>query len=299
MKTLLLALFFSAFVSIEVSAKIKVVATTADIQAMVRLVGGDLIELSAIAKGALDPHYLEAKPSYMVKLRDADLLVSNGLSLEVGWLPNLIRGARNPKLNPGAQGNLDLGTLIEPLEKPTGSISRAMGDVHPDGNPHFTLDPKRVGDLVLKIAERMGELDTTNRDSFLRRAKVFQTRLAEKTKAWQERLDKSGVKKIVTYHPSLNYFLDRFQLQAIIHFESKPGVPPTTQHILKVIEMVKNENIKVALVDNFFDTKIADRVAKESPQLRVKSVGISVDSAAGLNTIEDVQEQLVLAIEGK
>lgn len=286
------------FIGTQAFAKIKVVASTADIQAMVHVVGAEQIELAGIAKGSMDPHYLEAKPSYMVKLRDADLLIVNGLSLEIGWLQSLIRGARNPKVNPGSQGYLDLGTLIKPLEKPTGSLSRAMGDVHPDGNPHFTLDPIRMGELAVKVANKLGELDSVNKDSYMTRAKTYQTRLGEKTKEWQARLEKSGVKKVITYHPSLNYFLDRYNLEPATHIETKPGVPPTTQHILDVIRIVKKENIKVALVDNFFDTKIAERIAKESPELKVKSVGISVDSAPGLNTIEDVQEQLVKAVEG-
>ncbi len=287
------------FISLQAFTKINVVASTADIQALVSAVGADQIQLTGIVKGSIDPHYLEAKPSYMVKLRDADLLVVNGLSLEIGWMQSLIRGARNPKVNPGSQGYLDLGALIEPLQKPTGSLSRAMGDVHPNGNPHFTLDPIRMGELAIKIAVRLGELDSVNKDAYVNRAKTYQARLVEKTKDWQARLEKSGVKKLITYHPSLNYFLDRFHLVAATHIESKPGVPPTAGHILDVIQIAKKENIQVALVDNFFDTKIADRIAKENPKLKVKSVGISVDSAPGLKTIEDVQEQLVKAIEEK
>lgn len=287
------------FMSLQAFTKINVVASTADIQALVSAVGADQIQLTGIVKGSIDPHYLEAKPSYMVKLRDADLLVVNGLSLEIGWMQSLIRGARNPKVNPGSQGYLDLGALIEPLQKPTGSLSRAMGDVHPNGNPHFTLDPIRMGELAIKIAVRLGELDSVNKDAYVNRAKSYQARLVEKTKDWQARLEKSGVKKLITYHPSLNYFLDRFHLVASTHIESKPGVPPTAGHILDVIQIAKKENIQVALVDNFFDTKIADRIAKENPKLKVKSVGISVDSAPGLKTIEDVQEQLVKAIEEK
>lgn len=282
-------------------AKLNVVATTADIQALVQAVGQDQISLSGIAKGSLDPHYLEAKPSYMVKLRDAELLVSNGLSLEVGWLPSLIHGARNPKVNPGSPGNLELGSLIQPLEKPTGQVTRAMGDVHPDGNPHFTLDPIRMGDLAVKVAERLSELDPANKPQFLARAAEFKSHLQKKTEEWKKRIEKSGVKKVITYHPSLSYFLNRFSLQAPDYLEAKPGVPPTAQHILDVISTVKRESIKLILVDNFFDTKIADRVAKENVQMnvKVKSVGISVDSAQELKSTEDVIENLVRAIEDK
>jgi zinc/manganese transport system substrate-binding protein len=268
---MLLALLFS----FQASAKLNVVATTTDIGAIVQAVGGDAISLSTIAKGSQDPHYIEAKPSYMVKLRDADLLVSNGLSLEIGWLPSLIRGARNEKVNPGARGNLELGTFIEPIEKPSGAVSRAMGDV----------------------AERLGELDSANKAAYLSRAQTYKDTLVKKTAEWQKRLDASGVKEVVTYHPSLDYFIDRFHLKVPINIEAKPGVPPTTQHILDVIETVKKDKIHLILIDNFFDTQIGDRVAKEAPGVHVASIGNAVDSAPGLNTTVEVIEALVKAIE--
>ncbi len=285
--------------AVSASAKLNVVATTTDIGAIVRAVGGDTIDLTIIAKGSQDPHYIEAKPSYMVKLRDADLLVSNGLSLEIGWLPSLIRGARNPKVNPGSNGNLELGSFIEPIEKPTTAQTRAMGDVHPDGNPHFTLDPIRDGDLAQKVANRLSELDSSNKAGFTSRAEAYKANLIKRTAEWQKRLSATGIKEVVTYHPSLNYFLDRFHLTAPISLEAKPGVPPTTQHLLDVIETVKHQKIKLILVDNFFDTKIADRVAKEAPGVHVESIGNAVDSAPGLNSTEDVIEALVKAFERK
>ncbi len=297
--TFLSPLLVLLLVSPAAFAKLNVVATTTDIGAIVRAVGGDAIHLSVIAKGSQDPHYIEAKPSYMVKLRDADLLVSNGLSLEIGWLPSLIRGARNPKVNPGANGNLELGSLIEPIEKPTTAQTRAMGDVHPDGNPHFTLDPIRDGDLAIKLAERLSQMDAPNKAGFTTRAQSYRDNLAKRTLDWQKRLTATGIKEVVTYHPSLNYFLDRFHLEAPISLEAKPGVPPTTQHILDVIDTVKRNKIKLILVDNFFDTKIAERVAKDAPGVKVESIGNAVDSAPGLNSTEDVIESLVKAFERK
>ena len=290
-------LLFSFIFSLQAQAKLNVVATTTDLGAIVQAVAGDSISLSVIAKGSQDPHYIEAKPSYMIKLRDADLLVSNGLSLEIGWLPSLIRGARNPKVNPGSRGNLDLGSMIDPIEKPTGDISRAMGDVHPDGNPHFTLDPIRDGDLALKVAERLSDLDPSGKAGYTSRAAGYRDKLVKKTAEWQKRIEATGIKEVVTYHPSLDYFVDRFHLKVPINLEAKPGVPPTTQHILDVIEQVKKDKIKIILVDNFFDTKIADRVAKDAPGVRVESIGNAVDSAPGLKTTSDVIEALVQAFE--
>ncbi|MEK6623505.1 MAG: metal ABC transporter substrate-binding protein, partial [Bdellovibrionota bacterium] len=148
----------------------------------------------------------EAKPSFMTKANRADLLISIGLDLEIGWLPNIIQGARNPKILRGEKGNLEVGPLVEPLEVPTGKISRAQGDVHPDGNPHVTLDPFRAGQIALFIAERLGELDAEHRDVFVKNARTMQTRLQERSKTWQSRIDQCGIKKIVTYHKTLSYF---------------------------------------------------------------------------------------------
>lgn len=278
-------------------AKLNVVATTADIAALVKVVAGDTINLSQIAKGSQDPHYIEAKPSYMVKMRDADLVVANGLSLEIGWLPTLLKGARNPKISMGSPGYLDLGSLITPLDKPNANITRAMGDVHPEGNPHFTLDPIRMSELAVKIADKLSALDSANKEIYATNAKQFQESIAKKMIDWTARIRKSEIKDLVTYHPSLNYFLDRFALKAPIYLEAKPGVPPSAQHVLSVIETIKKQNIKLILVDSFFDTKIAERIIKETPKAKVVSVGISVESQSGLNKLEDVTEQLVKAIE--
>lgn len=285
------------FIALAAQAKLNVVATTADIAALVKVVGADKINLSQIAKGSQDPHYIEAKPSFMVKMRDANLVVANGLSLEVGWLPTLIKGARNPDILPDSKGYLDLGSLITPLEKPTGPITRAMGDVHPDGNPHFTLDPQRTAELAVKIADKLSELDPVNKDFYQTNAQKYQEAMTKKISDWKVRVKASGVHTVVTYHPSMNYFMDRFGLKVATHLEAKPGIPPSAQHILSVIETMKKDNIRLILVDSFFDSKIADRIAKELPKAKVVTVGIAVDSLPQLNTLEDVTEQIVKAIE--
>jgi len=281
----------------KVQAKLNVVATTADVAALVKAVAGDSVNLSQIAKGSQDPHYIEAKPSYMVKMRDADLVIANGLSLEIGWLPTLLKGARNPKISVGSAGYMDLGSLITPLDKPRENITRAMGDVHPEGNPHFTLDPVRVSELALKIADKLSELDSANKTIYAANAKQFQESISKKMIDWTSRIQKTQVKELITYHPSLNYFLERFSLKAPIYLEAKPGVPPSAQHVLSVIATVKKHNIKLILVDSFFDTKIAERIIKETPTAKAVSVGISVDAQPGLNKLEDVTEQLVKALE--
>jgi len=295
----LIALFASFVFATSAHAKLNVVATTSDIGALATAVGGADVNVETIAKGSQDPHFLEPKPSYMVKVRNADLVVSNGLSLESAWLPSLIQGGRNPKVNPGTQGYLELGGKIEPLEIPKGAVSRAAGDVHPDGNPHFMLDPVRVGQLAVVVAERLRELDPAHGADYSKRAQELKKDLETKTKDWQERIDKSGVKKVVAYHNDLLYFLERFGLKAAGFLEPKPGIPPTAQHLLDMATLIKNEKIGVILVENFFDTKIADRLASDVPSAKVKVVGIAVGSKPELKSAADVVNQLVSAIEGK
>lgn len=280
-------------------AKLSVVATTADIGALVEVVGGEDVKIDVIAKGSQDPHYLEPKPSFMVKVSRADLVIANGLSLETGWLPSLIQGGRNPKVNPGSKGYLELGQHIDPLDIPKAGVTRAGGDIHPDGNPHFMLDPVRVGKLALVVAERLGELDSGHRDSFVKRARDYQKNLEEKTKEWQGRIDKSGVKKVIVYHNDLPYFLDRFGLKAAAFLEPKPGIPPSAQHLIDTAALMKGDKISLILVENFFDTKIADRLAADIKAAKVRVVGISVDSKPELKTFVDVINGLVAAIEGK
>lgn len=296
MKSYVMCILMIAMTSVA-QAKLNVIATTADIASLVKTVAGDAVNLSQIAKGSQDPHYIEAKPSYMVKMRDADLIISNGLSLEIGWLPTLIKGARNPKISANSKGYLDLGSMITPLDKPTDHITRAMGDVHPEGNPHFSLDLVRMSELSVKIADKLSELDSANKAIYAANAKQFQESVSKKVADWALRIQKTEIKELITYHPSLNYFLDRFRLKAPIYLEAKPGVPPSAQHVLSVINTMKKQNIKLILVDSFFDTKIAERIIKEVPKAKVISVGIAVESQPGLNKLEDVTEQLVKAIE--
>ena len=163
----------------------------------------------------------------------------------------------------------------------------------------MTMDPERVGEIALLVAGRMGDLDPAHRAKFEENAKTLQSRLASKTKDWQARIVKSGVTKIITFHKTLNYFFDRFNLKNPAILEPKPGIPPTLEHTLEVIEVAKAEKVPLILVENFFDPSVADRVAKDVPGLRVAIVPVSVDGNEKVKTIDDVYETLVQAIEGK
>lgn len=278
---------------------VKVITTTSDLNAIVSEVGGKEVESESICKGSQDPHFIEPKPSYMVKASRADLLVSVGMGLETAWLPNIVRGSRNPKINQGKAGYLEVGDFVQPLEVPTGKVSRADGDVHPEGNPHITLDPIRAGEVAVVIAKRLGELDAANAGKYQERAIALQKRLGEKTKVWQERVSKSGTNKVVSFHKTLTYFFDRFQIANPMILEPMPGLPPTARHVMEVISRVKSEKIPLIIVENFFDSNVARRVQKEVPGLRIATVPVAVGGEDEIKSIDDLYEFLVSTVEGK
>lgn len=286
-------------VSSRAGVKLKVVTTTPDLRSIATEVGGDLVAAESLGKGTQDPHFIEAKPSYMLKVNRADLVLSTGMDLEIGWLPSILAGARNPKVNPGERGNLEVGPSVEPLEVPTGKISRAEGDVHPAGNPHVTLDPIRAGEIALLVAKRFGELDSANAPKYEANAKSFQARLLQKTREWQSRVAKSGVTKVVTYHKTLTYFLDRFKLANPAILEPKPGIPPTSGHIIDVIKIIREQKIPLVLVENYFDPTVTTKIRQDVPGLRAVTVPVAVDGAPGIARLDDLYEALVKAIEGK
>lgn len=280
-------------------AKLNVVTTTKDLRAITAEVGKDLISVESIAKGTQDPHYIEAKPSFMVKLSRADLLISIGLDLEIGWLPNIVQGARNPRINRGQKGFLEIGPLVEPLEVAKGNVTRAEGDVHPFGNPHVTLDPIRAGEIAVHIAERLGQLDPEHATQFQSNAKAFQSRMETKTKLWQARIEQSGVKKVISYHKTLTYFFDRFHIQNPAILEPKPGIPPTSGHIIEVIQLIKEQNVPLIMVENFFDPTVTNKIKQNVPSIRAATVPVAVDGAKGIETLDDLYESLVKTVEGK
>lgn len=281
----------------SVEAKLKVIASTEDVASIVAEIGGDKIELDFIARGALDAHYIEAKPSYMIKLNKADLLVSNGLSLEEGWLPSLIQGSRNPNVHEGKKGNLDLSKFINPLEVPKGKVSRAEGDVHPGGNPHYTMDPQRILEISDKIADRLGELDSTNKVFFHEASQLFKDKLSASMVYWKIRLDKIQDKRVITYHDSLRYFLTRFGFTSVAFIEPKPGIPPSAKHLADLIELIKKDQIKTVLVQSFFDTSFDKNIHEAGIIVKIKKVGISKGATPELKTYFDVMENLVVALE--
>jgi zinc/manganese transport system substrate-binding protein len=244
--------------------KLNVMASTEDLASFAREVGGDKVNVESIAKGYQDPHFVEAKPSFILKLQKADLLIAVGRELEIGWLPPLMQQSRNNKIQPGAQGYLDasLGALI--LEIPTGQITRAMGDVHPLGNPHYWLDPENGKRVAKEIADKLGELRPGDRSYFSQRLEDFTMRLDAAEKRWLAMMAPYKGTKVVTYHRSFPNFAERFGLDIIGYVEPRPGIPPTPQHTLDLINEMKRQNVKLVLVEPYFDLKTPNAIGRET-----------------------------------
>jgi zinc/manganese transport system substrate-binding protein len=246
------------------AGKIKIVTATTDLAALAQEVGGDRVEVESIARGYQDPHFVEAKPSFLLKLRQADLLIVVGLQLEIGWLPPLITQSGNPKIQVSAQGYFDASEFAEILEKPTGVVTRAQGDVHPFGNPHYWLDPENGRRVAQGIANKLAEMRPADAGYFQQRYGSFSQRLTEEEKRWDAEMAPYHGRKVITYHRSWPNFLKHFELVSMGEVEPRPGIPPTPSHTLELINMMKRENVKIILVEPYFDLKTPNSIARET-----------------------------------
>lgn len=246
------------------AAAVKVVATTEDLAVLTSEVGGDKVSVEALARGYQDPHFVEPKPSFILKLHSADLLVLVGRELEIGWLPPLVQQSRNANIQPGARGYLDASLTVKILEIPTGQITRAMGDVHPQGNPHYWLDPGNGRRIAKAIQAKLTELSPADGPYFAQRFADFDRRLGEAEKRWDAAMAPYKGVKIVTYHRSWPNFAERFGLDVVGYVEPKPGIPPSPGHTLDLVQEMKRQNIKVIAVEPYFDLKTPNAVARDT-----------------------------------
>jgi ABC-type Zn uptake system ZnuABC Zn-binding protein ZnuA len=245
-------------------AQLSVVTTTQDLASIAREVGGDKIAVESLSAGNQDPHFVEPKPSLLLKLNKAALLIAVGRELEVAWLPPLLTQARNAKIQPGTPGFLDASIGVRILDIPTGQITRAMGDVHPSGNPHYWLDPGNGLIIARAIETRLGELIPAERAYFAQRVTAFAQRLADAQKRWDAKMSPFKGVKIVTYHRSWANLVDRFGLNVVGYIEPKPGIPPPPRHIVDLIAEMRTQQIKVILVEPYFDLRTPESIARET-----------------------------------
>ena len=266
MKKIVLACFLLLVVAAAArgQGKLNVVTTTEDLAAIAREVAGDRATIEAIARGYQDPHFVEAKPSFILRLQRADLLVVVGRELEVGWLPPLVQQSRNARIQPGADGYLDASLTAKILEIPTGQVTRAMGDVHPLGNPHYWLDPGNGRRIAKAIADKLARMAPADASYFAARYAAFDLRLAAAEKRWDAQMAPYKGLKVVTYHRSWPNFTDRFGLEVIGYVEPRPGIPPSPRHTFDLIAEVKRQGVKILIVEPYFDLKTPTMVGRET-----------------------------------
>ena len=280
-------------------AAVRVVTTTEDLASLVREVGGDRVVVIALAKGYQDPHQVDPKPSFILEVSRADLLVAVGRELEIGWLPALITSSRNARIHPGSAGYLDASLTVKILEIPTGQITRAMGDVHPQGNPHYWLDPGNGRFMARAILDRLAQLAPTDRSYFEQRYAAFDARLATAERKWEAQLAPYKGAKLVTYHRSWPNFMERWGLNVIGYVEPKPGIPAPPSHIIQLIDEMTRQGVKIIVVEPYFSLKTPQSIASRvggTVLVLAPSVGGVKEAADYIGLFDYNVAQLVAAL---
>lgn len=296
----ILALFVATAVPAPAQAagKIRVVATLPDLAAVAKEVGGSDIDLDVdvLAYPSQDPHFVDARPHLVIKLNRADLLLTAGLELEAGWLPTLLTGARNGRIQPGSKGHFDASTVVPLKQVPTTKIDRSQGDIHPGGNPHYMADPRNGARVAAALATRFGQLDPAHAAGYQARAKEFQRRALTLAAVQAKRFGALPAKgrQVVTYHQSLVYLLDWLGLKLVNTIEPKPGIPPSPPHIASLLTQMRNTGVSVIAQEEYFPTAAGKLLAdKANARLVVLPGGTNVTQGQTyLQHIEGVADKL-------
>jgi ABC-type Zn uptake system ZnuABC Zn-binding protein ZnuA len=265
-RTLLILLACGALAAVPApaAAKLRIVTSLQDLSSIAQAIGGARVETFALAKGYQDPHFVDAKPSLVLQLSRADLVIVAGLELEQGYLPPLLDQSRNRKVHPGQPGYLDASVGCTILQRPTTQVTRAMGDVHPWGNPHYWIDPANGRVIARSIATRLTQLDPAGASTYAGNLAAFERRLDAKLAEWKAKMAPWAGTKVVTFHNSWPNFAHAFGLVVVGHIEPKPGIPPTPRHTLDIINLIESQRVRVILVEPYFDTKTPKAIAAKT-----------------------------------
>ncbi|HZS35458.1 MAG TPA: metal ABC transporter substrate-binding protein [Polyangia bacterium] len=265
------------------SAKLHVVTSIETFADLASKIGGDRVETKSLSRGYMDPHFVEPKPSLIVTLNRADLLVHVGLELEIGWLPPLVLGSRNERIAPGQPGNLDASQRIPVLDVPMTKVDRSMGDIHPQGNPHYWIPPDNALIIAREIAERLEALDASGTATYQANLKKFESEIALRRQKWEAEAAPLRGMKIVTYHKSWSYLSRWLGLEEIGYVEPKPGIPAPPSHIAWLIGLIQREHVKLLLMESFYPRNTVELVAQKSG---ARAVVLPSDVGAD-NTVAD------------
>lgn len=262
--TTLVVLAVLSVLAAPAAAQLQVVASHPTVGALAQDVGGAAVRVRTLARADEDPHYVDARPDFVVALNRADVLVHVGMELEVGWLPALVAGARNPRLLPGARGLVDCSAFITPLEVPVGRLDRAMGDVHPEGNPHYIYDARAMAQVAFGLGEALATADPANADGYRQRARTTAQALLEFSQSERARFAAlpTTQRRIVTYHRSLPYLTDWLQLDAVIELEPRPGIPPDPGHVATVLQTMRAQSVRTLVQESWYPRNTADTLAR-------------------------------------
>ena len=279
-----LAVGLSSLAATPALADLKVATSLTDLASVAQFVGGTHVTAQSLCRGFEDPHFVPAKPSLMKAIQHADVFVSVGLELDGGWLPLVLPGSRNPHIQPGTPGFVDASEGVQLLEKPTGTVSRAEGDIHPLGNPHYYLDPKALEVVADHLAEAFGRLDAPNAAEYTANARKFDERMEASLAKWEQQLAPYKGVAILPYHRNFVYFADRFGLKLFGTVEPKPGIPPSPHYMNDLAESMKKAGVKVVVYQPYYNADASNEVAK-------RAGGVAVDvatEAGGLPGTDDV-----------
>jgi zinc/manganese transport system substrate-binding protein len=261
-----LGLVFSLLCPVTGSAdsKIRIMTATTDLASLAQEIGGDKVDVESVARGYQDPHFVDPKPSFLLKLSKAELLIVVGLELEIGWLPPLITQSSNPRIQVGAPGYFDASRFARILELPTGQVTRAEGDVHPLGNPHYWLDPDNGLRIAKGIQNKLSEMRPNDAAYFAQRYDSFEQRLKQSEQQWQAQMKPYAGRKVVTYHRSWPNFAEHFGLNVVGYVEPRPGIPPSPQHTVELIGQMRRDGVKIIMVEPYFDLKTPNSIARDT-----------------------------------
>jgi ABC-type Zn uptake system ZnuABC Zn-binding protein ZnuA len=282
--TVILTMTFFIAANLAAGDKLNIVTSTTDLASIAREIGGEYVEVFSIAEGYQDPHFVDAKPSFIMKLQKADMFMQVGLDLEIGWVPTLLDGSRNADILPSARGYVDASAGIPLLQVPVGDPAtlRAEGDIHASGNPHYWLDPLRGKIIAQNIFNKLLSLQPANRAEFQKNLERFNRKIDVKVAEWQEKLKPYAGAKIVAFHNSWPYFEERFGLNIVTFIEPKPGIPPTPKYLVEVIKIMTGQNIKAIIISPYYSKKSSQLVAS-------KVAGEVVELASSVNAFPEVK----------
>lgn len=275
-------------------ADLNVVTTTTDLAALAEAVGGETVSVAALTPGTRDPHFAEAKPSMIRKVNRADLVLAIGAELEVGWLPAALEAGRNPAVYPGQDGFLDLSQSVELLDVPIGPVTRAMGDVHQSGNPHYWLDPANGARMARTIAARMVLLDPENAGAYRTRLGEFEKTLEDKRAEWRAALQPLAGQAFVQYHRSLTYLARAFALRIVDEIEPLPGISPSVSDLVALTAVMEQEQVHGILIESYYDRRPAEFLS-EKTGAAVIALPQSVGARPEIETYFDLMDAIVAA----